>query len=55
MQPNSTQRSNRDRSNSHAVAVAKQQELRPLVAGALVAVLTIWLSAAATISAIVAS
>jgi hypothetical protein len=55
MQLNSTQRSNKDRSNSHAIAVAKQQELRPLVAGALVTVLTIWLTAAAAISAIVAS
>ncbi|MEE4280715.1 MAG: hypothetical protein V2I41_02150 [Pseudomonadales bacterium] len=55
MQTNSSQRSNRDRSNSHAIAVAKQQELRPQVAGALVAVLTIWLTAAAAISAIVAS
>ena len=40
---------------SHAIAVASQQEIRPLVAGSLIAVLAIWLTAAATITAMVAS
>jgi len=50
-----TRRRRQNHARSHAIAVASQQEIRPLVAGSLVAVLAIWLTAAATITAMVAS
>jgi hypothetical protein len=52
---NNSYRRQQQRAKSHAIAVAGQQEIRPLVAGSLLAVLAIWLTAAATITAMVAS
>ncbi len=54
METNSRRRRQRH-DRSHAIAVANQQEIRPLVAGSLVAILAVWLTAAATITAMVAS
>lgn len=55
MDTKTPQRSRKSHAKSHAIAVANQQEIRPLVAGSLVAVLAIWLTAAAAITAMVAS